>query len=257
MALLSNANLTIIMDKLARWCSESAGDTEFNNAFNAGMQLANTDVWSSMSTLILGLDDLDQEADLLPAARVLTEVPPVPPTGFLISVASVSAFLNGLDKHYKAFGYASLDAYLSAINGATPTLRAHGFFRRYLGKISAKNSFIPNDLTLGTFTASGATAGTFAHATKIDKTQYAGAKLVTKNNGVLTGTTGVSVTVTKLDGTTVVLTNSIATLTDGHETNLSDTTLSFIDATAVAVTGATSGDKIDIVAKTDRSIASA
>ena len=103
----------------------------------------------------------------------------------------------------------------------------------------------------------GATTGTFAHSTAIDKTQYAGAKLVVKNNGVISGTTGVTVTAVKLDGTTASLTASVATLTDGHETNLSDTAMLYTDVTAVAVTGGTNADALKIVAKTDRSIASA
>jgi len=257
MAMLSNGNLQTILDKLARFASEAVGDPEFNAGFSAGFSLANTDVWSSMSTFILALNDVDQVSDLLPAARTLSEVPPTPPTNFLLNVASINAMIRALDTHYKGYGYAGVDARLTAVNAGTPTLRAHGFFRRYFGKITAGNSFIPNDLVLGTFTASAATTGTYVHSTKIDKVQYAGAKLVAKNLGALNSDTTVTVTVTKLDGTSAVLTATITVHTDAHETNLSDTTMSFIDATNVTVTGATAADAIKIVAKTDRSIASA
>jgi len=89
MALISNAELTVILDKLARWATESAGDTEFNNAFTAGMQLANSHVMSgagSLATYILSTADEDVIADLLPPARDLDETNPVPPDGFLLGV---------------------------------------------------------------------------------------------------------------------------------------------------------------------------
>jgi hypothetical protein len=117
--------------------------------------------------------------------------------------------MNALDTHYKRFGYKGLDDRLTAINASTPTLRAHGFFRRYLGKITAPNSFIPSDLALAQIIPTAATTGTFTHLAKIDKAQYAGAKLVAKNVGAVNSTTGVTVTGVKLDNTTATLTASV------------------------------------------------
>ena len=260
MSLISNMNLQTVIDKLARFAAESVGDPEFSGAFNAGFSSASGHVFSggsSLASFVLGLGDEDQVADLLPPARDLDETNPTPPANLVVNAPGIGAMLIAIDKHFQRFGYNGLDAYLSSINSPTPTLRAHGMFRRYLGKVTAPNSFLPNDLVVATFNITGATTGTYAHSAAIDTTQYAGAKLVVKNVTALTGTTGVTVTGKKLDGTTASLTASVSTLTINHETDLSDVTMKFVDVTNIAVTGGTNGDEIEIVAKTDRSIASA
>ena len=260
MALISTNNLQTILDKLARFASESVGDPEFAEGFNAGMELASSHVLSGsggLATFILALDEEDQVADLLPAARDLDRTHPTPPSSFMLSIKEIASMLTALDNHAKRFGYTSLDNLLSNLNASTPTLRAHGFFRRYLGKLSPANSFIPADLALAQLTLTGATTGTYAHLAKIDKAQYAGAKLVVKNVGVISDTTGVTVQAVKLDGTSTTLTASVSVLTDGHETDLSETAKLFVDVTSIAVTGGTDGDVIKVVAKTDRSVASA
>jgi 3D (Asp-Asp-Asp) domain-containing protein len=257
MALIANSDLQTILDKLARFASEAVGDPEFAAGLTAGFDTASTDVFGPLATFILALNEEDQVADLLPAARDLDQTHPEPPTGFLINVKSINAMLTALDTHCKRFGYTSLDNRLTVLNASVPTLRAHGLFRRYLGKITAPNSFIPNDVALAKIVATGATTGTFTHLATIDKTQYAGAKLVAKNVGALGGTTGITITGVKLDGTTATLTASITTTTDAFETNLSVTTKLFINVTAISITGSTSGNRIDIVAKTDRDISAA
>jgi hypothetical protein len=260
MGMLNNTQLQVILDKLARWAVESVGDPEFNAGFTAGMAKANADVISgsnSVATYILGLDDEDIEADLLPAARNLDENNPSPSDGFLLTIPEMSSMITALNTHFKAHGYKGVDDYLTAQNTATPTLRAHGMFRTYLKTLSAKNSFIPNDLVLATFTETGATAGTFASLATIDKTNYAGAKLVVKNVTALTSSAVVTVTATKLDGTSATLTATLSTHTIGTETNLSDTTQLYVGVTAIAITTGTAADQFEIVAKTDRSIAAA
>src|SRR4051812_43201969 len=147
MAFISTSNLRSILDKLARFASEAVGDPGFNASFNAGFAQASADVLTggnSIATLVLGLADEDQVADLLPAARDLDQTHPTPPVGFLIAVPEISKMLNALDVHAKRYGYKGIDDALTALNVSTPTLRAHGFFRQYLGKITAANSFIPS-----------------------------------------------------------------------------------------------------------------
>lgn len=260
MALIGNSDLQSILDKLARFASEAVGDPDFVAGFNAGFEVASNNVFSgsgAISTLVLGLGDLDQEADLLPAARDLNENHPTPPTGFLISVKEISAMLTALDTHCKRYGYKGLDDRLSTLNASSPTLRAHGFFRRYLGKITAGNSFIPTDMALAQIIATGAAAGTYSHLATIDKSSYGGAQLVVKNVGTLGSTTGVTVTAKKADGTTASLTASISTLTDGHETNLSDVAKIYYDVAGITISGATATNHINVVAKTDRDISAA
>lgn len=260
MAFISNSNLQAIGDKLARFASEAVGDPSFAADFNAGFEVASNNVFSgagALSTLIMGLNDLDQEADLLPAARDLNETHPTPPQSFLIQDPGISKMLNSLDAHAKRYGYKNLNDYLSSINTPTPTLRMHGYFKRYLGRITADNSFLPTDLALAKIVATGAATGTYTHLATVDKSLYAGAKLVAKNVGALGSTTAITVTGKKLDSTTQSLTASISTLTDGFETNLSVITKLFIDVTAITISGATTGNRIDIVAKTDRDISAA
>lgn len=260
MAIIGNSDLQTILDKLARFVTESVGDPEFADDFNAGMEFAADNVFSgagALSTFILGLDDIDQVADLLPAARSLDETHPTPPDGFVLSIPGINAMIAGLNAHFRFFGYTGLDNYLTTQNASTPTLRAHGNFRKYLKTIAAKNSFIPNDTVLATLTMTGATTGTYANVASIDTTKYAGAKLVAKNQGATNSDSTISVTARKLDGTTAVLTATLSTNTDNAEADLSVTTKLFVAVTGITVTGGTNGDVIEIVAKTDRSIAAA
>lgn len=260
MPILSNTQLRTILDKMARWATESVGDPEFNAGFNAGMAKANADVLSgtnSIATYVLGLNDEDIEADLLPAARDLDENSPSPADGFLLTIPEMATMVKALDTHFKRYNFKGVDDYLTQQNAATPTLRAHGHFKQYLKTISAKNSFIPNDLDLATFTETGAAAGTFGHLNAIATSKYAGAKLVVKNVTALTTSAVVSVTAKKLDGTSASLTATLSTHTIGHETDLSDATQVYVDVTAIAITTGTNGDQFKIVAKTDRDISAA
>jgi len=261
---ISQGNLTTILDKLARFASESVGDPEFNNAFNAGMETASLDVLSGaggIATFLLTLNDEDVEADLLPAARILDENHPTPPDGFLLTVPSIKAQLTAIDTHLKGYGFAGLDAYLTSLNGATgmtPTLRVHGHFKKYLKTVSARNAFVPVDTDIATFAETGAATGTYAHVAAIDKTVYAGAKFVIKNVGALTSSAVVSVNVKKFDGTTATLTATLSTHTDAHETDLSDTSMLYVDVTGISIaSGGTNGDNFKVVAKADRSVTSA
>jgi len=262
MPLISNSDLQAIGDKLARFAATSVGDPNFDDAFTAGLDAASNAVLSGAGSIAQYLLDTDDEAvtaDLLPAARDLDESHPVMPTGFLLGIPGISAMIKALDTHVKRYaGAVNLDAYLSTLNASGPTLRFHSAFTDHLKTLSAKNVFIGADLDIARVNVTGATTGTYTHLAAIDKTKYSGAKLVAKNVGALTATTALSITGKKFDGTTATLTVSISTLTDEHETNLSDTTKVFVDVTGITVTsGGTSGNVIKIVAKTDRDISAA
>jgi hypothetical protein len=261
MSIITTGELTVVLDKMARYVSEAVGDQAFDDAFTAGLETAAQNVLSGsngLATYLLTISDVDVLADFMPAARDLDENHPTPPDGFLLKIAEVTALVTGMNNHFKLFGYKGVDDYLTQLNAVTPTLRAHGHFKKYLSTITAGNSFIPADVDLATLDITGAAAGTFTHLTKIDKTKYAGAKLVVVNVGALASAPVISVTGVKLDGTTATLTATLATNTDAHETNLSDTTKKFIDVTAISVSSlGTGGDKIKIRAKTDRDISAA
>ncbi|MGZ3325700.1 MAG: hypothetical protein ACXU85_00985 [Xanthobacteraceae bacterium] len=262
MPLITNTELQALGDKLARFAAMSVGDANFDNSFTAGLDAASAAVLSGSNSLaqsILATSDEAVIADLLPAARDLDETHPVMPTGFLLGIPGISAMIRAIDNHLKRYaGAASLDAYLSNLNAAGPTLRFHAAFVDHLKTLSAKNVFIGADLDLARVNVTGATAGTYTHLAAIDKTKYSGAKLVAKNVGALTGATNLSITGKKFDGTTATLTAAITTMTDGAETNLSDVTKVFVDVTAITVSsGGTAGNVIKIVAKTDRDISAA
>ena len=198
MAIIQTTDLQTVVDKLARWAAMSVGDAAFNPAFTAGMAAANAAVMSgagSLFTLLHGLADGDPAADMLQAARNLDESNPVPPTRFMIGIAGISAFMTALNTHIARYNPATptLDAFLTALNATTPTLRVHQALHDHLRAFSRKNVFIANDTILATFAATAAATGTFASVTTIG-TNYAGAKLVVKNNGAVT--TGATLTVT-------------------------------------------------------------
>lgn len=262
MPLISNAALQAIGDKLARFGAMSVGDAAFDATFTAGMQAASAAVLSGaggIATYILATGDEAVTADMLPAARDLDEVHPIPPARFILGIASLSAMLTAINTHLKRYaGVPTLDAYLLQLNAVTPTLRFHSAFRDHLQLLSAKNVFVGVDTDLARVNVTGAATGTYAHIAALDKTKFAGAKLVARNVGALTATTALSITGVKFDGTVATLTVSIATLADTTETNLSDVTRLFVDVTGISVTsGGTAGNVIKIVAKSDRSIAAA
>lgn len=260
MALITNTALQAVLDKLARFAAVSVGDVAFNNAFTAGMETASAAVLSgagSIDAYLLATADVDVIADMLSAARDLDESHPVPPARFIFGIAGISAMLAAIDKHLKRYSaYSTLDTYLTSLNASTPTLRVHQSFHDHLKAMSRKNVFIGVDEVLATFSATGATTGTFASVATIS-TSYAGAKLVVKNQGAVTTGATLSVTGKKLDATTQVITATIATGTDNTETNLSSVLKLFSEVTAISITGGTNANVYEIVAKTDRDISAA
>ena len=132
----------------------------------------------------------------------------------------------------------------------------HQSLHDHLKPFSRKNVFIGADVVLATFSATGATTGTFASVTTIG-TSYAGAQLKVKNQGAVTTGATLSVTGKKIDGTTQVITATIGTGTDNFETALSVTTKLFVEVTNVTITGGTNANVYEIVALTDRDISAA
>lgn len=259
MSLISNAHLQIILDKTARFAATAVGAPELANNLNAGFAAAHAAVLTgtnSIETFLLTTGNSDAIADILPAARDLEELPPVPPSRFIFGIVGIANLLKGIDAHLKRYaGAASLDAYLTGLNAGTPTLRVHQSFEDHLKNLGRGNVFIGSDTVLATLTVTGAAAGTFLSIATI--TAYAGAQLVVKNQGAVTAGATISVTGKKLDNTTQVMTATVSTGTDNIETNLSSVLKLFTQVTAITITGATVGNVYKIVAKTDRDISAA
>jgi hypothetical protein len=224
------------------------------------MQAGNAIIMSgadSLATYLISTGDEGALADMLPAARDLDETNPSPPTRFMIGIASIAAMFAGINRYVARYSaYSTLDAYLTAANASAPTLRVHQSLHDHLKAFSRKNVFIGSDTVLATFAATGAATGTFTSVTTIG-TSYAGAQILVKNQGAVTTGATVSVTGKKLDGTTQVITATIATGTDNHETNLSSTSKLFTEVTAISITSGTNANVYEIVAKTDRDISAA
>jgi len=260
MPLISNTDLQAVVDKLGRFGALAVGDDALSG-LNAGFSVASAAVMSGSNSLFTYLfetvTDGDVAADLLPAARNLDESNPVPPSRFLFQIPGIAAQIAAINSHLARYAPTTptLDTYLSSLNLSTPTLRVHQSFHDHLKSMSRGNVFIANDIVLATFAATGATSGTFTSVATI--TAYAGAKLVVKNQGAVTTGATLSVTGKKLDGTSAVITATIATGTDNTETNLSSTLKLFTQVTAVSITGGTNANVYEIVAKTDRDISAA
>ena len=259
MSLITNANLQTVLDKTARFAATAVGDPELAGNLNAGFTAAHAAVLTgtnSIETFLLATGNSDAIADILPAARDLEELPPVPPSRFIFGIVGIANLLKGIDAHLKRYaGAASLDAYLTGLNAGTPTLRVHQSFADHLKSMARGNVFIGTDTVIATLATTGAAAGTFTSVATI--TAYAGAQLVVKNQGAVTIGATLSVTGKKLDNTTQVLTATIAAAADNAETNLSSVLKQFTQVTAIAITGATLGNVYEIVAKTDRDISAA
>jgi hypothetical protein len=266
MSLVSNTDLQNGLDKFCRWLSMSVGDANFQNDFNAGMDAADLACFSgvdSLYNLIIATANESWIGDLANAAKNVDENPPTPPSRFLFSVPGAAAIITAINNHIKTYGGGptTLDAYLTSLNGPlsaqTPTLRVHQTYYDHFATLSRQNVFIGVDTLLAHVVATGPTAATFTADAALP-TFVAGAKVVAKNNGALTSDTTVSITGKKIDGTTATLTATITTHTDGHETDLSSVLKLFVAVTALnSISGATSGNRIDFVAKTDRDITNA
>ncbi len=78
-----------------------------------------------------------------------------------------------------------------------------------------------------------------------------------KNQGGNTSGATLTVSAKKIDGTIVPLTVLVSSGTDDAEQDLSITTQLYVDVTNITITGGTSTDVYEIVAKTDRDISAA
>ncbi len=268
MAILSNANLKTLLDKLARFAAElngdnlettvAAGGTRLLTAFAAGLTVANSDVWSSLDTLIAGFADNDQKSDLLPASHFLNQNNP---NALALLSAILAAPLAALDVHCALRSGVStvqqpnaLDAYLTSLNLTTPTGRVHGELL-LVRKFSAGNVFFPTFLQLGTIAVTGAASGTYTHGAAVDLTKYGAGQIMLLNTNAHTTNAILSVTALKPGGATATVTFTAGGLTNNLLTAGSDITQSFSDVSGITVTsGGTAGDNYAVVLVPDRAV---
>lgn len=268
MAIITNANLQSILDKVARHCWFVKGDANLNSAPNAlgaapnvGLDVANSAVIGSLLTLIeTTINDPFLDQYDAAAINILNAGNPVS-AGFLAGIWG--SFLKGLDDYCRSQGFKGLDDRLTALNGAngmTPTLRAHQAFALAFG-LSRQNLFVGQNTDLATFAETGATTGTLTLLTPTGSGVagqlplfLAGAQLVEINTTALTAAPTITITAVKIDGTTVTLTVTPGALGNGAQNNLSDVSQLYIAVTAITITGGTSGNSFKITALADRRI---
>ena len=264
MAIISASHLQTILDKAARWAAEAVGDSNVVASPNAGLLVANSDVLSALETAVAGFTDPEQLADLLPSVRDLADSNPI-----LNSWAGSvwSELLDALDAHCRRYGYANLDAYLTYLNQSTPTLRAHGDFSQYLGRVSAPNTFTPGNALvlrgnglLAVVTVTGAATADFVHVGPLDLTKYAPGqiKVLNTNTEGLTSTVLTFPNAINSSGAESIVA-TITVQTNGHLTVFSDTGLIFSDCpvAGASISGGNAGDTFAIVIVPDRSVTSA
>jgi len=267
MAQISNANLQSVLDKMARWAAETNGDPLASNLSvyaltspNAGFAVANTDVLAALQTLITGLTDPYQKADLLPPVVALNSGPPALGSLGHAFWAAVRAALDVHALRYNNLAAADrsgLDALLRVLNASAPTLRAHGKFAQYFGNLSPGNVFTPLCFTLATVTVTGATSANFVHVTALDTELYAAGQIKVLN----TKTEGLTSTVLTFpnavkSGAAHSITATITTTTNQYLTAFDDVELLFTDCpvTGATITGGVSGDTFSIVIVPDRTV---
>ena len=269
MAQISNANLIILLDKMARWAAEAEGtalasslSTYAVTAPTGGIGVANTDVLAALKVAVAAYTDADQQADFVCPVLDLNNSQPI-----LGSLAFYfwTKMRRALDEHmgrYAANAIAAgdisyLDAALRVLNAAVATVRAHALFAQYFGGLNPNNVFPATPITLATVVVTGASTATFTHIAALDSTLYGPCKLMVLN----TKTEGLTSTVLTFPvavkaGVPTSIAATITSQTSQLLTAFGDTTVAFTDCpvTSATISGGVSTDTFSVVAIPDRAI---
>jgi hypothetical protein len=198
----------------------------------------------ALVTTILGLDDADQEGDLLGPFRSLYNVVlagNVLPRLFTQVLRALSNHVGGLNAWCQA-----------------NDVRVHYLLGEVASWLNAANLFPPVVDPICSFAVTGATTGTFTEGTAIDTDEYGKANMVIEvTSSAITTETTATLTMVKLDGTTedkvVVLAN---TLVLGNEVDIgTHGTDMYVNCTAIAITGGTGTDAFKVKSELERAVA--
>jgi len=266
MAQISTANLKLFIDKMARHANQWDGAAVASGVsapglyaevdpLKYGLQPANAQI-ALLRTLVLTFADLEQTADFVAPVRDLYDGLPQ-----VNAVRLWSGLLDALDAHAARYNAmiagdrSPLDALLRVLNVSTPTLRAHGDFNKYFGRLSPGNVFCALPYTLATITVTGATTATFAHVAAIDATLYSTGAIALRNTKG-EGLTSTTVTLTCVKSGVA----QSAAFTQTHTTPDylaagPDADLLYSDCTGlISISGGNTGDTFSVVILPDRPI---
>lgn len=268
MATISTANLTTIVDNIAKTMTDIKADyitglaanvTTITNGQNAAS--------NSLRAHVASLGDLDQEAALASSASAAnSSLVPLLTISMNSYYPSLGSFFVALDKHVSGLN-AFLTAnslqvhpeFAAAFNYIAQNAVSLGLAPAALTQIAAANIFINSNQTLASVAVTGAAAGTFSAGTPIDTTKYGPAALFLKNTaGSPTTGTATSFTVTYNNGTG----NSAATATQALSGALAaGGVLAIAGASGISVSnivvnsGGSAGDAIAVVVQPLRTVA--
>jgi hypothetical protein len=271
MATISTANLTALADNIAKSLVDLEASLITNVAANAPtkatIQAGQTGGSNSLQARVAGLNDAQQEADLVDEA--LADAAKI--------AALVNFTMNGFHRNYAEF-LVALDKHVGGLNAflVSNSLQVHPYFATcfnyvadlapQLGKsasalthIAVSRIFTPTEVTLGSIAVTGAAAGNFSAGTALNTTLYGASQLYLKNTDVspTTSTNAVfHITYTNAAGQAGQTTDQALSGALGAGAYLA---VGSVTGSAVSVITVTSngsnGDQIAVVVKPARTIA--
>lgn len=284
MAQISNANLQAVLDDIAFWAAIANGDTlatavtaaaaYTSSTPNAGISVANSDVLATLDTRVL--TTIADETFMRVVFPAIDKLNVQNPSGAALfasvwngqPVPGAEGVLDALDDYGQLFNAliatdrGGLDALLRVLNASTPTLRVHGLFAKYFGRVSPNNVFTDVPYVLGTILISGATAGAYtptglSGTGMLDTTRFAPGQValqVTKSGG---NSSADAVTMTVISGGVPVAVTFTTTDTANYltaATGLTTKTVTGAIAQSITVTSGTNLDTFNVVILPDRAI---
>lgn len=231
--------------------SVAAGVGVFACALGAGASDPDS-VSEGIANNIQTLLDAQGEDDELDAGDLLAECRR---RQALVTAGALYRSLQGerlqlaLDAHYGGTG--ALNRFLAAGDA-----RVHPYLRRVGIQVDAANAFPPEVVALATIAATDAATATFTPGSAVDTALYGKANCALRTTSVIGSTTTLTLTLTKIDGTSETQDVVVPSGTAANERFVIGTpgTDMYVACTAVTIAGATAGNTFAIRTEVERSL---
>jgi hypothetical protein len=238
------------------------------------MSVANSDVLATLDTRVLTtIADETFMRVVFPAVDKLNIQNPSGAAFFASvwngqPVSGAKGVLDALDDYGQLFNAliatdrGGLDALLRVLNASSPTLRVHGLFAKYFGRVSPNNVFTDVPYVLGTILISGSTAGTYTPTGlngtgMLDTTRFAPGQVALQTSKSGGNSSADAVTMTVISGGVPVVVTFTTTDTANYltpATGLTTKTVTGAIAQSITVTSGTNLDTFNVVILPDRAI---